>query len=117
MNRNSSLIQQINHKIQIPGVSHPHEIWDLKVGRSGVEFAELEYHFQDAGPENRKPDKCKQESTHVKEDDRPQEVKDQLERVVEQGIENIVRVCSFQQEDSGTADTHQYVEECPYDRK
>lgn len=55
---NSSLIQQIDHKIQISGESDPQQIRDLKVGSSGVKPAELEYHSEDIGPQDYEPYEC-----------------------------------------------------------
>lgn len=112
-----SLIQQINHKIQIPGKGHPHQIWYLQVGGGSVEPAELKYHFDNAAPQDHKPYKCEQKRAHIKENNRPEEVENQLECIAEQGVKHVVRIRGFLLADARAADPHQEIEGRPHDRE
>ena len=80
------LVHQKNHKIQITGKINPQQIGNLQVCGSSVNPAELKDHFDDGAPEDDKPYESKQERKHIKEDNGPKKVQDQLECITEQGI-------------------------------
>lgn len=79
-------VEQINAQIQISGEGHPQQIWNLQQRRCFIDFRECDYHGENQHPQNNKPDKREQICLHVKENQAPNKIKNQLDCVKNKGF-------------------------------